>query len=188
MRLPFAQRQALWAAHLQTLHGRLPRQFPPLLASGRLVRMIGLVLEAEGFDASVGTRCRVEGSHHRGIDAEVVGFHGDRLQLMAAGDLQGVAPGARVQPLPGQARAGVGAHLLGRIVDGQGQVLDGQGLSSPSNMYPSWEHPSIPCSERRCSVPWMWGYAPSMPCLPWVGERVWDFSPEVVWVKVFCWG
>lgn len=123
----FADRQAAWAAYLQNLQGRLPRQFPPLLASGRLVRMIGLVLEAEGFDASVGTRCRVEGSHHRGIDAEVVGFHGDRLQLMAAGDLQGVAPGARVQPLPGQAQAGVGARLLGRIVDGQGQVLDGQG-------------------------------------------------------------
>lgn len=123
----FADRQRHWGEYLQSIQSRMQRQPPALLPSGRLVRMVGLVLEAEGFDASIGTRCRVAAAHQRGIDAEVVGFQAGRLQLMAAGDLHGVAPGARVQPLAGEAQAGVSPQMLGRIMDGQGQVLDGGG-------------------------------------------------------------
>ena len=123
----FADRQPRWGEYLRNIQSRIQRQPPALLPSGRLVRMVGLVLEAEGFDASIGTRCRVAAAHQRGIDAEVVGFQAGRLQLMAAGDLHGVAPGARVQPLAGEAQAGVSPRMLGRIMDGQGQVLDGGG-------------------------------------------------------------
>ena len=127
MTLAFADRQGAWGDYLRDMHMRLPQQPLSLLPSGRLVRMVGLVLEAEGFDASIGTRCRVDAAQQRGIDAEVVGFQDGRLQLMAAGDLHGVAPGARVQPLSGEAQAGVSPYMLGRIIDGQGHVLDGGG-------------------------------------------------------------
>lgn len=125
--LNFSDRQSAWSESLRIWAQRLPESLPPLLPGGRLVRMVGLVLEAEGFDASIGTRCRVDVANQRGIDAEVVGFQGGRLQLMAAGDLHGVSPGARVQPLSGQAQAGVSPRMLGRVIDGQGQVLDDLG-------------------------------------------------------------
>ncbi|AIA55124.1 flagellar protein export ATPase FliI [Acidithiobacillus caldus] len=119
------ERQASWAEFLGQWHDRLPRTLPPPLPSGRLVRMVGLVLEAEGMEASVGSRCRVIAANQRGIDAEVVGFHGERLQLMAAGDTHGVALGARVQLLPGEAQGSASPALLGRVIDGLGQPLDG---------------------------------------------------------------
>ena len=80
----FADRQPRWGEYLRNIQSRIQRQPPALLPSGRLVRMVGLVLEAEGFDASIGTRCRVAAAHQRGIYAEVVGFQAGRLQLMAA--------------------------------------------------------------------------------------------------------
>ncbi|WP_215843219.1 flagellar protein export ATPase FliI [Acidithiobacillus montserratensis] len=136
MMLRFADRQKLWGNNLDTYAQRLPQAFPDLLPSGRLVRMVGLVLEAEGFDASVGTRCRVEAAYQRGIDAEVVGFQNEKLQLMAAGDLHGVRPGARVQPLSGEAQASVSERLLGRVLDGQGQFLDDLGPVSGQTRVP----------------------------------------------------
>jgi len=116
-----------WQAYVERLQRRLPQELPPLLPSGRVLRILGLVIEAEGFSAGIGTRCQVRAAHGRLVDAEVVGFQEDRLQLMAAGDLHGVAPGARVQPLAGQAQGVASLSMLGRVLDGQGVPLDGLG-------------------------------------------------------------
>ncbi|MEY2341102.1 flagellar protein export ATPase FliI [Acidithiobacillus sp. IBUN Pt1247-S3] len=119
--------QDRWETHLRQVRKRLPDSFAPLLPSGRLLRIVGLVLEAEGLEAGIGTRCQVRAANGRSVDAEVVGFQDERLQLMAAGDLHGVAPGARVQPLAGEAQGVASLAMLGRVVDGQGLPLDGLG-------------------------------------------------------------
>jgi flagellum-specific ATP synthase len=61
------------------------------------------------------------------IEAEVVGFSGDRLYLMPTGDIHGLKPNARVVPRTGAETVGVGPQLLGRIIDGAGAPLDGLG-------------------------------------------------------------
>jgi flagellum-specific ATP synthase len=61
------------------------------------------------------------------IEAEVVGFSGDRLFLMPTSDIHGVKPNARVIPRVGAEMVPVGPELLGRIVDGTGTPLDGLG-------------------------------------------------------------
>jgi flagellum-specific ATP synthase len=74
----------------------LPSQ--PIL-EGRLLRMVGLTLEAEGLRAAIGSRCLVinEDSYHPvQVEAEVMGFSGGKIYLMPAGSLAGIAPGARV--------------------------------------------------------------------------------------------
>ncbi len=119
--------QDRWEAHLRQLRQRLPERPAPLLPSGRLLRIVGLVLEAEGLAVGIGTRCQVRAAQGRSVDAEVVGFRDDRLQLMAAGDLHGVAPGARIQALAGEAQGIASLAMLGRVVDGQGLPIDGQG-------------------------------------------------------------
>ena len=119
--------QERWESHLLQLRKRLPETLPPLLPGGRLLRIVGLVLEAEGLSVGIGTRCQVRAANGRAVDAEVVGFQDGRLQLMAAGDLHGVAPGARVQPLAGEAQGVASPTMLGRVVDGQGLPLDGKG-------------------------------------------------------------
>jgi flagellum-specific ATP synthase len=98
---------------------------PPL--EGQLARMIGLTLEAMGCQAAIGDRCEVMTTNGSFIEAEVVGFSGERLYLMPTGDVHGVRPNARVIPRPGADFVRVGPELLGRVIDGAGQPLDGRG-------------------------------------------------------------
>ncbi len=100
---------------------------PPLLVQGRLTRMVGLTLEAEGCRASIGDRCRVVNDEHNSIEAEVVGFAGDRLYLMPTGEPHGLSPNARVIPLGRGGNVMVGDELLGRIINGNGEPLDNKG-------------------------------------------------------------
>ena len=106
---------------------KLPSQ--PIL-EGRLLRMVGLTLEAEGLRAAVGSRCLVinEDSYHpTQVEAEVMGFSGGKLYLMPVGSLAGIAPGARVVPLANTGRLPMGTSMLGRVLDGAGRALDGKG-------------------------------------------------------------
>lgn len=96
-------------------------------ASGKLVRMVGLTLEAEGLMVKVGDRCMVERRGASNIEAEVVGFDGSRVFLMPIEQVDGLQAGAKVSPLTGSAGVPVGFQLLGRVVDGIGRPLDGKG-------------------------------------------------------------
>lgn len=99
----------------------------PMIAEGRLVRMVGLTLEAVGCQAPVGGRCVIIGAGGSQTEAEVVGFAGERIFLMPVGDIHGLTPGARVRPMSGSRNTPVGEGLLGRVVDGAGRPLDGRG-------------------------------------------------------------
>ncbi|NNF51003.1 MAG: flagellar protein export ATPase FliI [Gammaproteobacteria bacterium] len=96
-----------------------------LIAEGRIDRMIGMTLEAVGCQAAVGARCDVEGRSGEIVEAEVVGFSGERLFLMPTSDLVGLTPGARVRPSRQATSVEVGNALLGRVIDGAGAPLDG---------------------------------------------------------------
>jgi flagellum-specific ATP synthase len=122
----------------------LAEQTNPVLVSGRLTRVAGLVMEATGLRLAVGSECTVLLPNGNTVDAEVVGFSGDKLFLMPANEVYGLVPGAKVipveiaQPRPvGKAaqsprRRGsdrgrhipVGNGLLGRVLDGTGRPLD----------------------------------------------------------------
>ena len=119
-------RATRWSEQLQRSAQRAERIQPPPV-EGVLTRMIGLTLEAAGCQAAVGDRCDVLASDGGSVEAEVVGFSGDRLYLMPTGDIHGLKPNARVVPRVGAEMAIVGERLLGRIVDGAGVPLDGRG-------------------------------------------------------------
>lgn len=115
-----------WSARLEAARARLASVPPPVVA-GRLTRMVGLTLEAAGCQAAVGDRCEIVSSDRQRIEAEVVGFAGDRLYLMPTGDVHGLTPNAPVFPRNSSGTVAVGTHLLGRVVDGACQPLDGLG-------------------------------------------------------------
>ncbi|MBF6058378.1 flagellar protein export ATPase FliI [Thiomicrorhabdus heinhorstiae] len=106
---------------------KTPLQTSSLKASGRLVRMIGMTLEAIGTYAPLGSRCQIVQPDQEPIEAEVVGFHDDRLYLMPIGDTHGLSANARVVPMDGGIKVGVGPKMLGRVIDGNGKPLDGLG-------------------------------------------------------------
>ncbi len=98
-----------------------------IVVEGTLNRMVGMTLEAVGCEAAVGSRCLVDTAEGRQIEAEVVGFAGDKLFLMPTGDLRGIMPGARVIPTRRVSALMAGDGLLGRVLDGAGRPLDGLG-------------------------------------------------------------
>jgi flagellum-specific ATP synthase len=96
----------------------------PPVVEGILRRSVGLALEAEGCHSAVGGRCDVVAEDGRRIETEVVGFAGERLYLMPAGEMRGIVPNARVIPVAGIPEVLVGDDLLGRILNGRGKPLD----------------------------------------------------------------
>jgi len=115
----FARRLASYAARLDTP--------VPLVVEGRLTRMVGLTLEATGCQAAVGDRCLLVPGRGASSEAEVVGFSGERLLLMPTGHLHGLEPATRVIPTVRSGVVPVGEGMLGRVIDGAGQPLDGLG-------------------------------------------------------------
>ncbi len=104
------------------------------MVAGRLTRVVGLTLEAVGCRAAVGSLCRVEAVGGT-LDAEVIGFSGDKLFLMPSEQMTGVIPGARVIPLGEVTQIPLGPQLLGRVIDGIGTPLDGMGeIITPSDL------------------------------------------------------
>jgi len=103
------------------------------VVAGKLVRVVGLTLEAVGCSAAVGSMCKVE-TNDGYIDAEVVGFSSDRLFLMPSERLTGVLPGAKVIPQTKEVGISVGMELLGRVLDGMGNPIDGKGDVKTNNM------------------------------------------------------
>jgi len=133
-----------WQHLLRNARARV-RERIPLQSSATLSRVSGLALQAQGLRASVGAQCWIEQDPHHRLLAEVVGFAADTALLMPAGDTLGLRSGARVTPaqpqraVPGcaleapEASAAdtgcvhlpVGEGLFARVLDAQGQTLDG---------------------------------------------------------------
>jgi flagellum-specific ATP synthase len=121
-----AQKAAMWRARMARQVARAAA-LPSPAVEGSLTRMVGLTLEASGCQAAVGDVCDLLNGDGSKVEAEVVGFAGDKLFLMPTGEVHGLAPSARVVPRQRAGSVGVGPGLLGRIVDGTGAPLDGLG-------------------------------------------------------------
>lgn len=128
-------RSERWAHSLRAYRSAV-EDLPPLVAQGRLTRAIGLTLEAVGCQAAVGGRCTIEAMDGTEVDAEVVGFAGERLYLMLAGEDRGLTANARVTPARHDGGVPVGSGLLGRVLDGAGRPWDGRGALRAEGRFP----------------------------------------------------
>ena len=125
----------------------------PLTVEGRITRMIGLTIEAEGIQANIGSRCLIENSSGGTIEAEVVGFAGEHLYLMPTGDIRGIGPDSRVIPTGKVYDAPVGDELLGRVIDGAGRPLDGKGPLKARERMPLTGHYINPMARKPIDEP-----------------------------------
>jgi flagellum-specific ATP synthase len=124
----------------------------PFEPRGRLTRAAGLVMEAVGLQLPVGAQVLVVQGDGVKLDAEVVGFSGERLYLMPTSEPQGLRPGAMVIAQEPKAtrprldrvnhpwrrsedrtrRLPVGDALLSRVLDPNGEPIDRRGpLAGP---------------------------------------------------------
>ena len=125
-----------------------------LSMEGRIVQVIGLVIEGDGPAASVGELCHIhpQDSGHP-IEAEVVGFKEGRLLLMPIGSMRGLTTGNRIVALGRSASVKVGPELLGRVLDGLGRPIDDQGPIHASRTYPVTTRPGNPLTRERITSP-----------------------------------
>lgn len=107
-----------------------------LMHCGRISRAVGLTLEAKGFNQPIGARCLVKLDESKQLEAEVVGFSQDSVYLMSIGTTQGIAPGLFIMPTGRIARIGVGYELIGRVLNGAGNVLDSGSMPELAMHYP----------------------------------------------------
>jgi len=125
---------------------------------GKVIQMVGMVVEASGPNAPVGDICLVhpEGGtfeRQRAIPCEVVGFREGRILLMPYGDMRGIQPGSRVVATGTQSLCQVGDELLGRVIDGTGNALDGKGPPACRRKYPLYGREINPIARERIREP-----------------------------------
>ena len=175
---------AQWVAGLQPYFRRLAEP-PPVVVEGKLSRMVGLTLEAVGCQAAIGDRCQVYSPGGSAIDAEVVGFAGERLFLMPTGMPRGLAPNARVIPIGGSGDVAVG-DLRGvssmapvdRSMRSARCAWKGASRCTPNR--------SIPCAGCPSRSRWMSAYAPSTRCSVWVAANASGCSHPAASARAYC--
>ncbi len=123
-----------------------------LQVEGRLTRVVGLTLEATGCYGALGTRCLIKLSD-RTIEAEIIGFGNGKTFLMAVDRVQGLKVGASVINTNVVARVAVSQRLLGRIIDGLGNPLDGKPAVVAEQYYPILGAPINPLSRHPITQP-----------------------------------
>jgi flagellum-specific ATP synthase len=97
--------------------------------SGKITRVIGFLMEGYLPGAWLGTVCEVfPNSGEKSFYAEVVGFKEKGVLLMPLGDIRGVGMGARMVLAKREATVRVGSRLLGRVLNGLGEPIDGKGV------------------------------------------------------------
>jgi flagellum-specific ATP synthase len=126
------------------------RQSRPCESRGRVVQLVGLVIESEGPMAAVGEVCRIESNRHdRTTLAEVVGFRDHHLLLMPLDEIHGIHPGSEVVSLGHPLEVHVGAKLTGRVIDGLGRPLDDLGPINAETKVPLTTRPPHPLKRQR---------------------------------------
>ena len=140
---------------------------------GRLASYDGLMLEATGFTRPIGAGARIISGENQVSRAEVVGFRGNRTLLMALDGAAAHANGARVEPDASSTMAEVGPALLGRVVDGLGNPLDGLGPVGAIDKWPLHGVQDNPLARARVTQPFDTGVrAVNAMLTAGVGQRI----------------
>ncbi len=119
--------------------------------SGKVTQVIGLVIESKGPNVSLGELCYIKSRfpNVEPIPAEVVGFREGLVLLMPIGEMQGIGPGCEVISAQKTLQVKVGMELLGRVLDGLGNPMDGKGPILSKTEYPLHAEPPDPLQRPR---------------------------------------
>ena len=161
---------------LQAYFGALDR-IDTLRWSGRVRELVGLLVSSEGPAAAVGDFCEIRSAGGRRVRAQVVGFRDGRVLLMPLEETGGLQSGDMVVARPEAARVDVGPSLLGRVLDGFGQPMDGGPAIEPGQSYDLYATPPGPLEREPIHQPLVTGVRAIDSLLPFgQGQRVGIFG------------
>ena len=117
--------------------------------SGRVSQVVGLTIESIGPAVNLGEICHIYPLKSQApIIAEVVGFKNNIVSLMPLGDMNGIGPGCRVEATGKSLMVKVDNSLLGRILDGMGNPIDGKKRIDSKHYYPVENTPPNPLTRK----------------------------------------
>lgn len=121
---------------------------------GHVTKVVGLVIEANGPVTQLGSICDIHGNDADApVAAEVLGFRDQTVLMMPLEDIRNIGPGSRVVARQARASVSVGQQLLGRVMDGLGNPIDGAGPLTSEAQYPIYAQPINPLLRKRIREP-----------------------------------
>lgn len=125
---------------------------------GRVTKVSGLVVESRGPATRVGELCRITSSEDAGTYlGEVIGFNENRVLLMPLTSTTGIKMGDRVESTGRMPTVAVSEKLLGRILNGLGEPIDGKPLPAHDGYYPIQAQPVNPMQRKSIQTPFSTG-------------------------------
>jgi flagellum-specific ATP synthase len=112
------------------------RSCQPINMEGKIVKVAGIVAQANGPGMSIGSLCSIRNGSGQDMQAEVIGFNDKRVIVMPFGEMRGIEPGSRIVDINKEPTIKVGEAYLGRVVDGLGNPIDGKGTIQARTDYP----------------------------------------------------
>lgn len=133
---------------------KIIKESQPIKEIGRISEIIGLIIESEGPQASIGDLCYIyPTANSEPIWAEVVGFKSGKILLMPLGTMEGIQPGAIVVNTGKPMKIKVGEQLLGRVLDGLGRPIDNLGEIQSQNFRSTRAEAINPLKRSRIDSP-----------------------------------
>jgi len=129
----------------------------PLSITGRVVQVVGLTVEIMGLNCQVGEICEIQTSNKSSLMAEAIGFRNNRMLLMPLGSMEGIQPDSIVRSVSSVFKAPVGLSLVGRVLDGLGEPIDGKGPLKMSNWASINQSPPHPLQRSAIEEPLITG-------------------------------
>ncbi len=131
---------------------------PTVKLDGKVRRVIGLIIESLGPQASLGELCKIyRREDSEAVLAEVVGFRDNFVLLMPYGDMEGINPGSVVEATGSVLKISVGDQLKGRILNGLGQPIDDRGPLTALNERPITSRAPHPLKRQRITTQMLTG-------------------------------
>jgi flagellum-specific ATP synthase len=112
------------------------RSCQPIKMEGKIVKVAGIVAQANGPGMSIGSLCCIKNGSGQNMQAEVIGFNDKRVIVMPFGEMRGIEPGSRIVDINKRPAIKVGEAYLCRVVDGLGHPIDGKGSIQAKEDYP----------------------------------------------------
>jgi len=120
---------------------------------GKVSKVVGLTIEADGPQASIGDLCYIHVAKGEPLKAEVVGFKDEKVLLMPLGEMTGIGPGSVVSANGDILKVAVGPELIGRVLDGLGRPMDEKGGMITKQFYRTDNKPPNPMTRKRITEP-----------------------------------
>ena len=129
-------------------------QTEPIKLNGKVTDVIGLIIVSIGPNVSLGEVCTVV--NKTGVvvcRTEVVGFKEGKVLSIALGEVESISPSCEIVSSGESFHVGVGEDLLGRVIDGFGEPIDGKGEVNYDSYRSVYNNPPNPLERKRISEP-----------------------------------